>query len=127
MVATRLAHPGPTTSLRRVAPEYAICQKIQGVVLRIWAVALRTGRRPLSSSVMTFNPFHFFAVAIAGWMNRQQQDVIICLREENRILREKLGLKRLILNDNQKRRLAEAAANLGRDLLRSPASSWTCV
>ena len=57
-------------------------------------------------------------VAIAGWMNRQQQHVIEYLREENRILREKLGQKRIILNDSQKRRLAVAAVKLGRDLLR---------
>ena len=47
---------------------------------------------------MTFKPWTFFAVALAGWMNRQQQDLIAYLRVENRILREKLGCKRLILN-----------------------------
>ena len=57
-------------------------------------------------------------VAVAGWMNRQQQEVIAYLTEENRILREKLGHKRIILNDNQKRRLAAAAMRLGKDLLR---------
>ena len=67
---------------------------------------------------MTFTPWTFITVAIAGWMNRQQQDVISYLREENRILREKLGQKRILLNDSQKRRLAAAAAKLGRDLLR---------
>jgi hypothetical protein len=67
---------------------------------------------------MTWKPLTFFAVALAGWMNRQQQDVIELLRTENRILREKLGHKRILLNDGQKRRLAEAAAKLGRDLLR---------
>ncbi len=30
-------------------------------------------------------------VVLAGWMNRQQQEVIEYLRTENRILREKLG------------------------------------
>ena len=57
-------------------------------------------------------------VALAGWMNRQQQEVIGYLREENRILREKLGHKRILLNDAQKRRLAAAAMKLPRDLLR---------
>ena len=38
--------------------------------------------------------------------------------EENRILREKLGPKRIILNESQKRRLATAAAKVGKDLLR---------
>jgi hypothetical protein len=67
---------------------------------------------------MTFKPWTFFAVALAGWMNRQQQDAIAYLRTENRILREKLGHKHILLNDAQRRCLAEAAAKLGRDLLR---------
>ena len=57
-------------------------------------------------------------VALAGWMNRQQQEVIEYLRLENRILREKLGHKRIILNDSQRRRLATAGMKLGRELLR---------
>jgi transposase InsO family protein len=57
-------------------------------------------------------------VALAGWMNRQQQEAIEYLWTENRILREKLGHKRLILNDSQKRRLAKAAARLPRAALR---------
>ena len=52
---------------------------------------------------MTFKPHTFLLVALAGWMNRQQQEVIQYLRVENQILREKLGRKRLILNDSQKR------------------------
>jgi hypothetical protein len=74
-------------------------------------------------------------MALAGWMNREQQDVIAYLREENRILREKVGHKRLILNEPQKRRLATAAMKLGKDLLRqfgtlfSPSTllKWQCV
>ena len=67
---------------------------------------------------MTWTPWQFIMVALAGWMNRQQQEVIEYLREENRILREKLGHKRIILNDAQKRRLATAAVKVGKDLLR---------
>jgi hypothetical protein len=33
---------------------------------------------------MTWTPWHFLVVAIAGWMNREQQQVIDYLREENR-------------------------------------------
>jgi hypothetical protein len=67
---------------------------------------------------MTVKPWTFFAVAIAGWMNRQQQQVIEYLRTENQILREKLGHKRVILNVAQKQRLATAVMKLGKDLLR---------
>jgi hypothetical protein len=68
--------------------------------------------------LMTWKAPHIFAMALAGWMNREQQDVIAYLREENRILREKLGHKRIILNEPQKRRLATAGMKLGKDLLR---------
>jgi len=67
---------------------------------------------------MTFTPWTFITVAIAGWMNRQQQAVIEYLRTENQVLREKLDTKRILLNDSQKRRLATAAMKLGKDLLR---------
>jgi putative transposase len=66
---------------------------------------------------MTLNPWTFIVVAVAGWMNRQQQEVISYLQEENRILREKLGGKRLLLNAEQKRRLAVKGKALGRRLL----------
>lgn len=36
---------------------------------------------------------HFLLIALAGFINRQQQDLIAYLQEENRILREKLGGK----------------------------------
>ena len=52
------------------------------------------------------DPFRFVLIAVAGWMKQQQQDAIDYLREENRILREQLGGRRLRLNDDQRRRLA---------------------
>ena len=67
---------------------------------------------------MTWTPWRFFLVAVAGWMNRQQQEAIAYLKVENRILREKLGQKRIILSVAQKRRLAVAAARLPRQKLR---------
>ena len=54
---------------------------------------------------------------LAGWVNSHQQDVIEFLREENKILREKLGRKRIILNDNQRMRLARLGKRLGRKVL----------
>ena len=33
----------------------------------------------------------FLVVALAGWVNQQQRDVIDYLQEENRVLREQLG------------------------------------
>jgi len=65
---------------------------------------------------MTWTPWQFIMTALAGWMNRQQQDVIEFLRTENQVLREALGHKPK-LNDAQRRRLAAAAIKLGRNLL----------
>ena len=75
--------------------------------------------------LMTWKPLTFFAVTIAGWMNLQQQEVISYLRIENQILREKLGHKRIILNESQKRRLATAAMKMGKDLLRQFATLFS--
>jgi hypothetical protein len=62
------------------------------------------------------DPFRFLLVAVAGWMN-QHQIVIDYLREENRILREQQGGRRVRLNDDQRRRLATKVKGLGRKLL----------
>ena len=62
----------------------------------------------------TLNPFQFVVIVLAGWMNQRQQYVIEYLREENRVLREQLGERRLRFNDDQRRRLAVRAKGLGR-------------
>jgi hypothetical protein len=61
----------------------------------------------------TFDPFGLLLVSIAGRLGQQQRDAIDYLREENRVLREQLGDKRLGLNDDQRRRLAAKAKTLG--------------
>ena len=43
---------------------------------------------------------------MAGWINQHQQAVVDYLREENRVLKEQLGGRRLRLTDAQRRRLA---------------------
>jgi hypothetical protein len=63
------------------------------------------------------DPFQFLLVAVAGWMNQRQQQAIEYLREENRVLREQLGDRRVRFNDDQRRRLAVRAKGLGRKLL----------
>ena len=69
------------------------------------------------------HPLQFLLVALAGWMNQQQRDVIDYLQEENRVLREQLGPRRLRFTDDQRRRLAAKARTLGRRLLRDVATS----
>jgi hypothetical protein len=59
------------------------------------------------------DPLQFLLVAVAGWMNQRQQQTIEYLREENRVLREQLGDRRVRFNDDQRRRLAVRAKGLG--------------
>ena len=56
----------------------------------------------------------FLISILAGWVSCSQQDVIEYLQEENRVLREQLGAKRLLFPDVQRRRLAAKARKIGR-------------
>jgi transposase InsO family protein len=56
-------------------------------------------------------------LVFAGWVNRQQCEVLVYLQEENRILREQLGGRRLRFTDAQRRRLAAKGKGLGRRAL----------
>ena len=62
-------------------------------------------------------PWQLYFVILAGWFNRQQQEVIEYLRTENHVLKEKLGKKRILLNNDQRRRLAVKGKILGRKVL----------
>ena len=62
-------------------------------------------------------PWQLCLVILAGWINRQQQEVIEYLRTENQVLKEKIGGKRILLNDDQRRRLAVKGKILGRKRL----------
>ncbi|MFZ0468590.1 MAG: hypothetical protein WAL92_06690, partial [Thiogranum sp.] len=53
-------------------------------------------------------------IALAGWINRQQQAVIDYLHEENSVLKEQLEGQRLRFTDEQRMRLAAKAKVLGR-------------
>ena len=59
-----------------------------------------------------------FVVMLAGWVNEQHRAVNAHLKEENRVLRELHGSKRLRFNDDQRRRLAAKGKALGRRVLR---------
>ena len=64
-----------------------------------------------------WNPFSFLVVSMAGWINERQQQVIEYLVEENRVLREQIGSRRMRFTDDQRRRLAARAKKLGRKVL----------
>jgi hypothetical protein len=40
------------------------------------------------------DPFRLLLIAVAGWMNHEQQTIIDYLREENRVLRAQIGTRR---------------------------------
>src|SRR5712692_7461546 len=71
------------------------------------------------------DPFRFVLIAVAGWMNQHQLQIIDYLREENRVLRQQLGGRRLRLTDDQRRRLAAKAKTIARKLLREVATIVT--
>ena len=71
------------------------------------------------------DPFRFVLISIAGWMNQRQLHIIDYLREENRVLREQLGGRRVRFNDGQRRRLAAKAKGLGRRMLAEVATIVT--
>ncbi len=70
-------------------------------------------------------PWQLFFLVLASWINRQQQEVIEYLRTENQVLKEKLGKRRILLNDDQRRRLAVKGKILGRKRLTEMGTLFT--
>jgi putative transposase len=70
-------------------------------------------------------PWQIFLLGLSGWINRQQRRMIEYLVTENQILKDKLGKKRILLNDDQRRRLAVKGKILGRKLLLEIATIMT--
>ncbi len=70
-------------------------------------------------------PWQLYFLILAGWVNRQQQVVIDYLRTENQVLKEKLGKKRILLSDDQRRRLAVKGRLLSRKMLEEVGTLFT--
>jgi putative transposase len=77
------------------------------------------------SSTSSPHALRFLLLLFSGWVNRQQREVIDYLMEENCVLREQLGGRRLRLNDDQRRRLAVKGKVLGRKVLQQVAGIVT--
>ena len=81
------------------------------------------------------NQVKLLAAILAGWISKHQQQAIDYLMAENKVLKEKLGKKRILLNNNQRRQLAVKGKILGRKRLAeigcifTPDSilRWQCV
>ena len=74
-------------------------------------------RRYIHTMSPSFATLELLLMIFAGWVNRQQLDVIEYLQEENRVLKERLGGRRLRFTDTERRRLARKAQALGRNVL----------
>ena len=59
----------------------------------------------------------FLLMVVAGWLHRQQAATIDYLKAENRMLRARLGGRRIVFTDAERRQLAEKARALGRKAL----------
>ncbi len=62
-------------------------------------------------------PWRLLLCILAGWVHRQHQQVIQFRDEQIRALLQKLGKKRVLLSDDQRRRLAMKGKSLGRKAL----------
>ncbi|SRR6266699_3383384 len=62
-------------------------------------------------------PLDLLLMMFAGWVNRHQLDAIDYIQEENRVLKEHLGERRIRFTDPERRRLPPKAYALGRKAL----------
>src|SRR6185437_10585599 len=69
--------------------------------------------------------WHLLLLVLAGAARHDQQKTIDYLLAENQILRKKLGTKRVVLTDAERRRLAVKGKTLGRRLLEQLATIVT--
>src|SRR5262245_62679356 len=59
----------------------------------------------------------FLVAALAAWLARQQEGLIEYLKAENRMLKARLGRRRIIFTDAERRLLARHAKAVGRKKL----------
>jgi len=81
---------------------------------------LTQANRPTNMDVemaASTNLLQVLLMLAAGWLQRQQAATIDYLRAENGVLRERLGGRRIVFTDAERRRLAEKARSVGRKAL----------
>lgn len=66
---------------------------------------------------LLLQPWHLLLITMAGWLNRQFEAAFEFQRAEIQVLLEVVGKKRLILTDDQRRRLAVKGKLVGRKAL----------
>jgi hypothetical protein len=70
-----------------------------------------------SAMDLLLQPWYLLLAVLSEWVRQQQEKVIDYLQIENQVLREKHGNQRILLNNNQRRRLAVKGKVLGRRTL----------
>lgn len=85
--------------------------------------ALQNGRMPPDS--VALHPLRTLLLAVAGWVQREQQKTIAYLVEENRVPKELHGGTLPRLTDDQRRRLAAKGKAIGRRALQQVATIVT--
>ncbi len=63
------------------------------------------------------HPWQLFFLILSGFVNRQQQEIIEFQNAQIRVLMDKMGRKRILLTDDQRRVLAAKGKALGRRAL----------
>ncbi len=71
---------------------------------------------------LTLQPFQGLLLTVSSWVRRHQERVIEYLSEENRVLKEQGRGRRLLLTDDQRRRLAAKGHAVGRKDLKEVAT-----
>ena len=60
---------------------------------------------------MIIHTWQLVVAAVAGWVSKEQRDMIAYIMEENEVLKEQLdkhrGRRRILLTNGQRRRLAD--------------------
>ena len=75
--------------------------------------------------MIDISAFHMLLFTVTSWLDRREREVLAYLIEENRLLRRRVGGRRLRLTDDDRRRLAARAYRLGRQTLREIATIVT--
>ena len=88
---TSVGRPSPTIDTARLPPDAGVL--VPGLP-HGWIMAF------------VLQPWQLLLAALAGWVNEQQQQIIEFQRTEIAVLKEKLGKRRIVLNNDQRRRLA---------------------
>ena len=74
---------------------------------------------------LILQPWQLMLIILASWVNREQQSRIEYLQNEVAVLKEHIGKKRILLTDEQRRRLAVKGKMIGRKGLEEVGSLFT--